>query len=271
MKPVKPWYFCQAGLLLVSLLLSTACKKETETKPAAPPACLLATSERGSGIYATYSYDQNKRLSALSYHRPATQFSEEYQGTSTVKRDNSGRIIQMVDSLHNGGGLLCSFEYDAKGRWIKTTVLNLTGKTFNFGVVAEYDTQDRIIRTTRTGSDGAVSFVSTYEYSGGNLVKSIYDDRFSGSITTNQLSYYADKESKPNEYDLISRYTSGSGSASRNLLRQLTSQNQSNTYVTDYSYEFNAEGYPTLINIVTKYSETSSFSDFIKYTYECRN
>lgn len=254
------------------LLFATACKKDKGI-----PTCRLTSIETN---FDTSYINYNTNGMVTSYGNvPQGLFTFFYSG------------LTAYDSLETPGEkkLDCNISLDAKGR---VTYMSRTtqffGTSYYYAFTFQYNTDGYVTLCEQTQSNSATSSVSYYKdsmvYANGNL-SAKYTYMRSESTPYALNSYltctYSTEENKIGYYayhfieepiTLTSDWKAfyhlfGKGPVNLPLKTTLYSYTGDISYVLDYSYLMDENGYPTEENIVRSILSPYSFNR--KYSYSC--
>lgn len=271
-------------LLCLSLLITTACNKETETTPTPTgpitkpddkkTACMITRIDKGSGDYTTYQYDENNRLTSFSENEIVSGAVSTI--SNTIERDLQNRIKRIVGTYPTGPGFMVyEMFYDEQGRWTKTTYsISLDASkpgTLQSTLTTEYSAQGVISKIVQATTNGYV-YNYTYEYNNGNPVKVAFD----AAICL--YEYDSEKEVALKDIDLLNLYrhakTSPVGffpsgtTPAKHLLTKINDKN--GAFLAQFSYEYNEHGYPTKVSIYSHFNGPAPKTETYVISYECK-
>ena len=268
--------FCLKAFFPLFLLFSTSCDKEKvdPQKEEGKPSCLLVREERDSYSYNT-AVDMVYNTQGLIVSNTLTHHDGTKQVT-TYERNSANKVSKIVSSRGSQIVRHTVFEYDSQERWARTA------ESDNSVVLeAEYDNQNRIAKIRKTVMAGSSTYNIlnyTYEYANGNLVKIAMNQ--GGLIEVTELEYYTDKLDIENDYDNVNRirWTELSGSASKNLVKKMTTTRPSHpshdfSLIRDFTYKINEKGYPALISSIIKRSDRGYHTEdtsIVTRSYQCK-
>lgn len=254
--------FVVLAILATSFSLTTSCKKEEGHTSSGTISESLVTKETYSdGDNTVYMYDTQNRLIKL---HDGDSDSDNIQ----FAYDTNNRLAKIMNFANNvlkGSGVVA---YNSQGKWTKITS-SWPGEVDTDVTTAVYDADgNRVKISTSTET-------YTFHYSDGNLIKSIYTNKNSNATTT--YEYYTDKQNKIGTFEEMSNLGIG-GTPSKNMLKKelFTSSHSSTPTITHYSYEYNAEGFPTKITSFGDYDKNgdgkidASDSSITSYTYQSK-
>jgi hypothetical protein len=233
-----------------------------------------------SSFYVAFTYDADNRI------QTQVEADYDYLFYTTYQWDDANRsvTITMMPQLRDGNHPLgvqypkSSFQktvfYDSNGRWTKTTYA-----TNSTQLQPTYTKDGKVssILSITAGNSKEQEVVNTFTYKNGNIIQSTLAE----NEATTYYEYYTDKpalSSLPavldftqDYYMLISQFETP---VSKNLVKKTYQRNKSGAIynVKEYTYEFNAEGYPTKITIEEE-PESGSTTPHIysfQYTYTCQ-
>lgn len=264
--------FCLRAFFCLFFLLSTSCDKE-KVDPQ-KPSCLLGREERDSYSYNT-AVDMVYNTQGLILSNTLTHHDGTKQVT-TYERNSANKVSKIISSRGSQIVSHTVLEYDSQGRWVKTA------ESDNSVVLkAEYNSQNKVSKIRKTSMSGASTYNIlnyTYDYANGNLVKITMTQ--GGLIEITELEYYTDKQDVENDYDNVNkvRWTELSGSASKNLVKKMTTTRPSHpsheySLTRDFTYEINEKGYPTLISSIIKRSDRGYYTEdtsLVRRSYQCK-
>ncbi len=250
----------------------SSCERDQEPRPAPAPACRLTRwyDPAGAAGSAVYTYDAKKRLVALHHEQNGNAFSfwtfaydEHNQVTGkTFATRPDGAVTLTVTNRYNAQGQVTAWVVMENGRYTEATRdLDAEGNCTRLTVV---------ITDLNTG----VSITSrhAYQYQEGNLASSITDIG-TDAERHHTYEYYPGQENKLNTHPAWGDPLEGPGpSPSRNQLRTARSASPKNSGedpdTRQYTYEYNAKGFPTRITTVRTYAGTTTSSEAV-YEYDC--
>lgn len=222
---------------LGTIIFFAGCKKDDPGTT--QPKCKITSIVAGSNS-ATVTYNTDGTIASVTFGSVVTTYS--YNGnviTETIT--SSGQTLGKLTVTVNSAGLATNVKTEIQG-----------GEWDN--EAHEYN-GNQISRSTYTSSDGGDAEITTYQWSGGNMV-SINDD---GDITT--IDYYTDKPTQQGDYLFILQLLQGyTIFKSNNMVKSATD----GTDVTNITYTFDSDGK------VTSFTEDDG-SDQTAYglSYQC--
>jgi hypothetical protein len=262
------------AILTTSLCLTTSCKKDDEdaTPNVVTTECLITKqTDSGGDINGIYIYDTQRRL---------IKFAEDESNASdyaTLEYDNSNRVTKILGYEEGKLDATTLIEYNSQGKWSKITE-TYEGETEVDITTAEYDGNGNRIKINNANS------TYTFEYSNGNLIKSVETEKNSGGTTvytsTSTFEYYTDKENKLTAFEEL--YGLGyEGTPSKNMVKKRSRISGGSTIpnVYTYMYEYNEKGFPTKVtesnsdydtNGDGKIDSLDTQSSSGLYTYQCK-
>lgn len=245
---------------IVTAAILTGCSKDDDPKK---NACLLTSFSLASGgdtYSATLTYD-GTRLTKFS------TIDGTDQVTFTLKYDADGNVTEMsgsddsktVYTYSSGnitreddyeGGVLTDrtdYEYNGNGQLTKTQHYN--GSNATNQVKAEFETYE--YANTSTKNPSKVNYFST-----------------ATSTSTSETSEFTfdDKKHPYSGSDALQKFAILDGRGVDNNVLKETYKVGTTTFVTNYAYEYNANGYPTQ---TTATGTDISGSIVTTYTYSC--
>lgn len=245
-----------SAIALIAILAS--CKKDHDSKPAGPLKKITSIERTVDGANkSVYSYDQQNRLSLINFGNNYRKTIYSYNaGGFEFKEYNSNNLLkwEVYDAnLQNGRLISASF----RGYYDDGQVSSDAQGIFS------YDAQGYLVKITYPDHH------MTFGYTGGNCTKVQYHKATGEISETITLEYYTDKPNKFNivffeyaNYLPMLQNNGIMGKANANLVKKVTTQNSSNTRVTEYRYTTDAKGYATdysfssVLNGGAPYSET---------------
>lgn len=260
------------ALPLVALLAFPGCNREKEVAPGTP---------------ACKPVKQNIR--SADGTEPDTQIDVEYNA-----QEKPARVAVQTEGFT---GQYSLFEYGPAGHLSKSTVHHSDGQVFQYQVY-EHNPAGRLVKITYHDADGTVSNTftneydgsgnrvktvsqstapgteqttsTTYEYAGGNLVRSIENGGFLDGMVT-EYEYYLDRENKLSTYE----ETLYGKVPSRNLLKKRTSTYLKSfdglAYTSEFTYEYNDKGFPTKVVSTSRHNQGPDIqTNETSYVYQCR-
>ncbi len=249
-----------------------SCERDSEPRPAPPPACRVtrwdAPADSAGKVLCTY--DAKGRLVALHHEAGDNAFSfwtfayndlHQLTGKTFAARRDSP-ITRTV-----------TYRYNAQGQMTGGLVMENGHYT---EVTRELDAEGNCTRLTVVDTDRnrGVSITSqhTYQYQDGNLVGSVTHVG-TDAERRHTYGYYPDQENKLRPFhDLVGPFAEVSPGSSRNLVRTASSvgtkRPETDAQTRQYTYAFNAKGFPTRIHSVRTHAGISSASDAV-IEYAC--
>jgi hypothetical protein len=208
-----------SGLIVTMsfILFITGCKKDD---PAAPQStCKITSIVTGGGAIAI-SYNTDGTIDSLSVGTAVISYS--YSGNiitenTTVSGQFAGKVIVTVNSA--GLATNVKSEYSEDGTQWDNEAYDYDG--------------NQASKLTYTSSYGGSAEISTFQWSGGNLV-SISDD---GDVTN--VDYYTDKASQSGDYLSLSQLIQGyEVFRNKNMIKSVTD----GTDIINITYVFDNDG-----------------------------
>jgi hypothetical protein len=247
------------SITVALLAVFPSCKKEDE-KP--QPSCRITKedSDLTSENKYDYEYDGAGLLKTVVAYEESNVIQRYAFGKYEYEYNQQQKLIKTKFIHYNEADAIfdtsTAYEYDEKGRWRKTTVINNSGQITE-AQEATYSGDKITIK--RTFSNSYNDYQEVLEYSGENLIKSTNSD----GVTT--YEYYSDKENKMEPVIKLRLL------ASKNLLKTSVRTSLSSIYaITDnYTYEFNEKGYVTK-SVKENDSGNTHYSTTTTYEYECQ-
>jgi YD repeat-containing protein len=228
-------------VVLSIILLVTGCKKDPPAEQQQKDPCkVTSVSVNGTSVALTYNDDGTvSSVTSSGGTRTYTYSDNTVTQTTTVL----GQFVQKIIVTQNSAGFATNVrtEYSADGSdWTNE--------------VYEYD-GNQVSKLTYTDSESDEPEVSTFKWSGGNLVSVTDGD----DITT--IDYYTDKPSQAGDYVFASQLVQGYFVFSnKNLVKTITDGDD----VSNITYIFGDDGK------INSFSEDDG-SDVTTYnfTYQC--
>ncbi len=263
--------------LLVALLLG-GCTKENDPAPARP-ACKLTRlyhSSSSTDAYFNYEYGPNDQMVKFTSYAGGTEqrmYACEYDKQGRLAKVN-GRSYLLGDGTTPRMEItgVAVYHYNPKG--LVTTVVETA--YFNNSptpgqvttMTCAYDAQGN---RTKVSSDSPTAPISTlYEYRDGNCIKATYQAGTPLEYVY-EFDYYLDQDNKMRTAHPENGYIRHT--PNRNLLRRATFTHRSDPNYrrfTDYSYEFNPQGFPVkIISVITDNYGTTPYSHDEVREYAC--
>lgn len=260
------------ALPLVALLAFFGCDRDKDVTPNTP-ACipvkqtLQTEGGRSPELYVDIEYNAQEKPIRIT-----SQAMGETGWYNLLEYDDKGHLTKTTYYVAGQVREYQVYEYNQAARLVKATYHDAGGSisaTFSH----EYDSKGNRIKTmyeSKQWGGSPTSTTTTYEYAGGNLVRSIATgDGWSGSTT--EYEYYLDREHKLGTYEATVYGTV----PNRNMLKKITqtypNSGGSSTYTYDYTYEYNDKGFPTKMIWVSKGSQTPDvYTHTTSYEYQCR-
>ncbi len=266
--------FCAARVLsLAALLVFSRCNREKDVTPNTP-ACRPVTQT----IRTVGGPDPDTRI-AIAYNaqEKPSRYSVQTEGLaeqySLLEYDNTGRLTKMTTYQADGKvDQYIVYEYNQAGQLAKTTTYDADGSISGTGT-HEYDSNGNRVKTTsRSMQWGAEqsSSTTTYEYAGGNLIRSTSNGGPWLDVIT-EYEYYPDRENKLSAYE----ETVYGEVPNRNLLKKRTHTYPDSSgdfiYTAEYTYEYNDKGFPTKVVWTSSSNQLPGTSTTeTLYEYQCR-
>jgi len=165
------------GILLLCLILTTACSKKNKDNP--EPICRIVMAG-GEGLLFHISYNQEGKISKVTVG--STTRTYEYSGNTAVVHTTVGGAFfsQTTYTLNNNGFVTNKrIEFNEAGTdWINTVFL--------------YNENTQLIKITVTESSDDLPATYTYTWENGNMITA------PGGRT---YEYYTDKPQQPGDYN----------------------------------------------------------------------
>ncbi len=236
-------------MLLVAFLV-VSCTKDKTTTPTTTPekTCLVQKILYSDGRSDAFTYDSKNRLIKTVIT----------QDTLTSQTDISynGNIV----TNSSGGGMPFSVTYlNAKG-FADSSVINFQG-IIEIKTVNTFNSSGLLISQSTKGMQfgQAVNDLYTFEYVGENRSKETFTD---GTNTFSTVyEYYLDKKNNSKKSQEAQYFEN----ANANLVKKTTT---SKGDITNYSYEFNSDGFET--KRIQTFSGTPPETFTSVYTWSCK-
>jgi len=227
-------------ILLIVLLAATlaGCKKNSDKNPATT--CrIISMRDTVNNNTNDLTYNSHGKLSSLVQGSLITTY-EYADNKVVVTQTNGGVLISKTTAVLNNDGLAVNVHMETPQ----------TGIAWRNNL-HEYAGQ-QIVKTTTTSADGSPAEITTYQWSGGNLISAITD------ADTASYGYYPDEPSQQGDYLSIGQMLQGYEEIrTKNLFRNIGD----NTF----SYNFAPDGKISSIRSVT-----GGVPDFeYQYQYKC--
>jgi hypothetical protein len=267
---------CAARVLaMAALLLFSRCNREKDVTPATP-ACKPVKQT----IHTVGGPDPDTQiLIAYNAQEKPSRYTVQTEGLagqySLPEYDTNGRLLKLT-AYHTDGKVdsYVTYEYNQASQLVKITTHQADGKISITGL-HEYDSNGNRVKTTFTSNQWGttpVTSTTTYEYAGGNLVKSTDNSGGPWLDVTTEYEYYLDRENKLSTYE----ETILGERPNRNLLKKRTHtypalDNADYRSTSEYTYEYNDKGFPTKVTSVFRNNQTSDvYTTETSYEYQCR-
>lgn len=249
-----------------------SCERDPEPRPAPLPACRATRWDdpADSAGRVLYAYDAKKRLVALHHEAGGNAFSfwtftyderNQLTGKTFAARRDSP-ITRTVTYRYNAQGQMTGWVVMENGRYTEVT--------------RELDAEGNCTRLTVVDTDRnrGVSITSqhAYQFQDGNLVGSV-THAGTDAERHHTYQYYPDQENKlRSHHDLVGTFAEVGPGTSRNLVRTAasvgTKHPEADAHTRQYTYEYNAKGFPTRIHSVSTHAGITSASDAV-IEYDC--
>ncbi len=249
-----------------------SCERDREPRPVAAPACRVTRwyDPTGAAGSAVSTYDAKQRLVALHHEQNGNAFSF---WTFTYNEHNQLTGKTFADRQDAPVTLTVTYRYNAQGHVTARVVMENGRHT---EATRELDAEGNCIRlavvTTDLNTGVSLTRRHSYQYQAGNLVSSITDIG-TDAERHHTYEYYPGQENKLGAYEALTGTLEGpEPGPNRNLVktaRSVSPQNPAiNPETRQYTYEYNAKGFPTRITTVRTYAGTTTTSDAV-YEYNC--
>jgi hypothetical protein len=256
--------------LFVALLLG-GCTKESDPTPARP-ACKLTKqywSSSNPDTYLKYEYGAGDQMVKFTAFEGGTE-----QRTYACEYDSQGRLTKVHGrSYWSGDGTtprkevtgVATYTYNTRGvlaTVVETSYIdNAPTPAQVITIACEYDAQGN--RTKVSSDNPAAPIMTLFEYRDGNCIKATHQAG-TAMESVYEYEYYLDQDNKMRTAHPENAYLRHT--PNRNLLKRTTyafkSSPTSRTF-TDYSYEFNPEGFP--VKILFAVSNTDGMTPYSSY------
>lgn len=247
--------------LLAFSLFTTCSKKDVE-----PGGCkLLAFKQPSIEREYLFEYDKNNRVSRMTIantYRDKGVPERVIGATYSYQYDGKNQLIETIFTLPDQATHTIKHEYDAAGKWIKSV---LTGTAYSPEVyTATYDAEGNRIRLDAEYA-GKPQSTTVFKYDNKNLVEAAVSIASTGKTSTIRYEYYPDQENKLRgvEDNLFFFGIYGDpvlhANLSQHMLKKVVWPNSAPS---EFSYEYNSQGFPTHRKAVNALSMT--------YEYKCR-
>ena len=234
---VKYLRIITVALLVTGILFS--CKKDSTS---AKSDCRIIASSRTGYDQVNFSYNSEGKLSSVSWGPNTTYLV--YSGNTILASPSATGVAYYKNIITlNSNGLASD---------VRTETTNSTGPSTWDNSAYEYSGSE-LIKATQTSSGIGGRDITTYTWSGGNLITVA---SITGSVT---YSYYTDKPAQ-GDYLFISELQQGySLIRNKNALKSLSS----GSLILNFAYTYDADGK------VTSITQTGSSSTTYTYQYQC--
>jgi len=229
-------------LLLIAVLITAvlaSCKKDTTPKPI----CKIITMTPSGGGTLTYnfSYNSDGTLSTRSYGTYISTYS--YSANTVIATTTNGGVFSSKEIITlNANGLASNVR----------TEDNVAG-TIWANTLFEYS-GDELIKSTDTNSAGDPVDISTFTWSGGNLVS------ITSGSSISTLAYYTDKPAQTGDYFSVIQLTFG---YQIYRVKNAIKSSGEGSSINSYSYSFDTDG--KIASMTVTGNSTSTFN----YQYQC--
>jgi hypothetical protein len=259
-------------LPLVAFLTFSGCNREKDVAPNTPackPVKQTIHSVDGTepDTHIAVEYNAQEKLSRVSVQTEG--LTGQY---SLLEYGPTGHLVKLTAYYSDGQvSNYQVYEYNQAGRLVKVTYHDADGTVSNTFTL-EYDSNGNRVKTVSqsnaSGTEQASS--TTYEYAGGNVVRSTDTGGLFGGMVT-EYEYYLDRENKLSTYEEI---VYGEVS-SRNLLKKRTrtfpKSIEGFMYTSEFTYEYNDKGFPTKVISTSKNNQMPGIhTTEALYEYQCR-
>ncbi len=229
-------------LLLIAVIITVAfasCKKDNPPKPV----CRIITITPSSGGALPYnlSYNTDGKLVTSSHGTSITTFS--YSANTIIQSTTNGGVFGSKETITlNAYGLASNVR----------TETNVAGTIWS-NTLYEYSGAE-LIKSTDTNSAGDPVDISTFTWSGGNIVS------ITSGSSTSTLAYYTDKPAQTGDYFSLLQLLFGFDIYRvKNAIKSSTDGSSA----TNISYTYDTDG--KIASITVTGNGTSS----INYQYQC--
>ncbi|MBD0254313.1 MAG: hypothetical protein ICV83_01235 [Cytophagales bacterium] len=248
-------------ILLTFSLLTTCSKKDIE-----PAGCKLVTFKQPA-VDREYilEYGKNNRVSRMTiantYHDKGVP-ERVIGATYSYQYDGRNQLIETVFAIPHPATHTIKHEYDAAGKWVKSV---LTGTAYSPEVyTATYDAEGN---RTRVDTEYAGKWQSTtvFKYENQDMVEAVVSSATTGQASTIKYEYYPDQENKLRgvEDHLFFFGIYGDPVMNANLSQHMLKKVVwPDGKTSEFSYEYNAQGWPTLRKAINQL--------LVTYEYKCR-
>lgn len=247
--------------LLTFSLVTTCSKKDIE-----PGGCKLVAFKQPS-IEREYlfEYGKNNRVSRMTIantYRDKGVPKRVIGATYSYQYDGKNQLIETIFTLPDQATHTIKHEYDAASKWIKSV---LTGTAYSPEVyTATYDGEGNRIRVD-TEYAGKLQSSTVFKYDGKDLVEAVVNSTITGKTSILRYEYYPDQENKLRgvEDNLFFFGIYGDPVLDANLSQHMLKKVVwPDSAASEFSYEYNSQGFPTYRKAVNALSMT--------YEYKCR-
>jgi hypothetical protein len=229
-------------LFLMAVLITAvlaSCKKDSTPQPICR--IITITPSGGGTLLYNLSYNSDGKLSTSSYGSNTTTFS--YVGNTIIETTTNGGAFGSKKTVTlNANGLASNVK----------TENNVAGTVWD-NTVYEYSGTE-LIKSTNTNSAGDPAGISTFTWSGGNMVS------ITSGSSTSAISYYTDKPSQTGDYLSVLQLLFG---FDLYRVKNAIKSSVSGSSTTSYSYTFDTDGK------ITSVSVTGNSTTTLTYQYQC--
>lgn len=272
-------------VIILFLFLLSSCAKDDNASPDNPPGNTLVCKNRPSQILFGRDVNdieyntQDKPVKVTSTVYDPAPSQPPVITVYTITYNAEGKADKVTKSVNNQLRLTYQMEYNPNGQLIKQTRFNAQG-LLSESTLAEYDNSNKLTKLITHTEGGLEDVTSIYLYANGNLIKksmeNLYDLSSKEFYTADySYTYFPDKENKMKSYfegpvgllfisnvsnEQSLQYFPGrvdyqlffaqEASAEKRMLKNIEiiahRYNTKDTTNIDFSYEYDADGFPTL-------------------------
>ncbi len=233
--------FTKLFATLVAVTIFGGCKKDSQSgQPQS--SCKISTISEGGTIAISVAYNNDGTVDSITSGNYVTSYV--YSGNTIIETSlNSGQFDNKAIVTVNSNGLATNVR----------TQNSADGTDWDNEAYEYNGTQ--VTKLTYTTSYGVSSDVSTFQWSGGNLVSLI------DAGDTTKIAYFTDKLNQPGDYLSLSQLLQGySVFKNKNVIKTITN----GTDVSSITYIYDADG---KITSLTENDGTNSYD--YSFQYQC--
>ncbi|CAN5920992.1 hypothetical protein BH24BAC1_BH24BAC1_20400 [soil metagenome] len=231
--------------------------------------CLETEQVTNAGLLIQRIYERNRITEIQNVNR-----NGELQSFQEFTYDNDGRIVQSqnYNAQRNPTSLPLFITYNEKGKWAKTTSTNSAGVIFTSA--ASYNNQDQIIKyTSTTDRAGTITENYTIDYVWENGNNTLYTYVSPTQRAVVQYEFDLNQANMRRKDQEKTAFLSPSVAFNRNMLKRVTNTTTTGTTtattVSDYTYEYNEQGYPVRLTRTANTNSGTPSTFVTDFSYDC--